>query len=316
MTTVGAPGVLVAEDVDTPRPATGEVLVRAEAIPVLYPETLMRSGTFPFPAPLPAVFGFQAAGTVVEVGAGADRGLVGERVVVSTPGHGSYAEYVVASSDSVTRIPHGLEPDAAAAILMAGSVAIALFDAATPSAGETVLVEAAATGVGASLTRLCVAAGLRVIATAGGPAKAELARANGAHEVIDHNAPGWAARLGALLDGDTLGVVFDSIGGDSLAPLLDLVTALHGRILSYGWLAGAPARVGAADLILRGLTLTGCAGPAWLGTVAARQGAALAAAAAGKLVPVVDTVLPLTDAAKAHRLLEERVALGSVLLRP
>ncbi|MCA2208498.1 quinone oxidoreductase family protein [Nocardia rosealba] len=316
MTTVGAPEVLVVAEVDAPRPAAGEVLVRIEAIPVLYPETLMRSGAFPFPARLPAVFGFQAAGTVVEVGADIDSGLVGSRVVVSTPGYGSYAEYVAVAADSVTAVPAGLELDAAAAILMAGSVATALFDTAAPSTGETVLIEAAATGVGASLTRLCAAAGLRVIATAGGPAKAELARANGAHEVVDHHAPDWARQLPALLGDDTLGVVFDSIGGDSLTPLLDLVTPLRGRILSYGWLAGAPAQVAAADLILRGLTLTGCAGPAWSGTVAAHGAAALEAAAQGRLVPVVDAVLPMADAAKAHRMLEDRVAMGSVLLRP
>ncbi|MGM7643564.1 quinone oxidoreductase family protein [Nocardia sp. JW2] len=316
MTTTGAPEVLVVEEVDTPRPAAGEVLVRIEAVPVLYPETLLRSGAFPFPAQLPAVFGFQAAGTVVEVGADADPGLVDARVVVSTPGYGSYAEYVAVSADSVTVVPAGLELDAAAAILMAGSVATALFDTAAPSAGETVLVEAAATGVGASLTRLCAAAGLRVIATAGGPAKAELARANGAHEVVDHNAPDWVRQLPALLGDDTLGVVFDSIGGDSLTPVLDFVTPLRGRILSYGWLAGAPAQVTAAELILRGLTLTGCAGPAWSGTVAAHGAAALDAAAQGRLVPVVDAVLPMADAAKAHRMLEDRVAMGSVLLRP
>ncbi|MFD4432316.1 alcohol dehydrogenase catalytic domain-containing protein, partial [Nocardia sp. NPDC058497] len=81
MTETGAPAVLVAHDVDEPRPGDGQVAIRAEAIPVLYPETMVRAGAFPIPVPLPAVFGFQAAGTVVELGAGVDPALLGARVV-------------------------------------------------------------------------------------------------------------------------------------------------------------------------------------------------------------------------------------------
>ncbi|WP_336084037.1 quinone oxidoreductase family protein [Nocardia sp. SSK8] len=316
MTETGDPEVLVARQVEQPRPGAGQVLVRAEAIPVLYPETKMRAGTFPFPAPLPAVFGFQVAGTVVEVGEDADPALAGARVAASTSGFGAYAEYVAADTDSVTVIPDGLDTDRAAAALMPGSVTLALLRAARVTAGETVLVEAAATGIGSYLTRLCAAAGARVIGTAGGPEKGRLAREHGAHEVLDHTAPDWADRLATLLAGRTVDVVFDSLGGESLTPLLDLITPLRGRILSYGWLTGAPAQLTATDLILRGLTLTGCAGPAWLAEVAAQQAPALAAAADGTLAPRLDTVLPLAEAARAHRRLEDRRALGTVLLRP
>ncbi|MFD3706773.1 zinc-binding alcohol dehydrogenase family protein [Nocardia sp. NPDC058658] len=316
MTETGAPDVLVAREVDEPRPGDGQVLVRAEAVPVLYPETKVRAGTFPFPAPLPAVFGFQAAGTVVEVGAGVDAGLLGTRVVASTPGFGSYAELVVAEVDSLTTIPDNLSTEHAAAVLMPGSVALALMHTATVAVGETVLIEAAATGVGRCLTQLSAAAGARVISTAGGPKKAELARDNGAHHVLDHTAHDWAAELADLLAGDTVDVAFDSLGGDSLSPLLDLITPLRGRILSYGWLDGAPAQLSVSDLILRGLTLSGCAGTAWLDEVARQRSAALEAVAQGLLTPLVDSALPLANAAAAHRMLEERIAFGAVLLRP
>ncbi|MFE3544547.1 zinc-binding alcohol dehydrogenase family protein [Nocardia sp. NPDC059177] len=316
MTETGGPEVLVAREVEPPRPGAGQILVRTEAIPVLYPETKVRAGAFPFPAPLPAVFGFQAAGTVTELGDGVDPALRGARVVASTTGYGAYAELVVAEADSVTVIPDGLATEAAAAILMPGSVTLALLRTAAPAAGETVLVEAAATGIGSLLTQRCTALGARVIATAGGPAKARLAREHGADAVIDHTAPDWSERLAELLAGSTVDVVFDSIGGDSVQPLLDLVTPLRGRIISYGWLSGAPAQLGAAELILRGLTLTGCAGTAWLAEVAGQRAAALAAAADGTLVGTVDAVLPLAEAAQAHRKLEERVAMGTVLLRP
>lgn len=316
MTETGAPEVLVPRDVPAPRPGDGQVLVRTEAIPVLYPETLIRSGAFPFPAPLPAVFGFQAAGTIVELGAGADPALLGARVVAATAGFGAYAEFVATTAESVTVIPDGLATDLAAATQMPGSVAQALFATAHLGPDATVLVEAAATGVGSCLTQLCAAAGARVIATAGGPAKAALAREHGAAEVVDHTAPGWADQLRTVLAGTTADVVFDSIGGDSVTPLLDLITPRTGRILSYGWLSGVPTQLTAVDLILRGLTLTGCAGPAWLTEVARHQGAALAAAAQGKLNVAIDAVLPLSDAAAAHHTLERRTALGAILLRP
>ncbi|MFI5498639.1 zinc-binding alcohol dehydrogenase family protein [Nocardia asteroides] len=316
MTETGTPEVLVPRDVPAARPGAGQVLVRAEAIPVLYPETLMRSGAFPFPAPLPAVFGFQAAGTIVELGAGADSALLGARVVAATAGSGSYAEYVTTAAESVTVIPDGLATDLAAATQMPGSVALALFATAHLSPDATVLVEAAATGVGSCLTQLCAAAGARVIATAGGPAKAALARKHGAAEVVDHSVPGWADQLRTVLAGTTVDIVFDSIGGDSVTPLLDLITPRTGRILSYGWLAGVPTQLTAVELILRGLTLTGCAGPDWLTDVARHRGAALAAAAQGGLSVAIDAVLPLADAAAAHHALERRTALGTILLRP
>ncbi|UGT56507.1 quinone oxidoreductase family protein [Nocardia asteroides] len=316
MTATGAPEVLTPRDIDDPAPAPGQVLVRTSAVPVLYPETKVRAGAFPFPAALPAVFGFQAAGTVVDLGAGVDPALLGARVVAATSGFGAYAELVAADQDSVTVIPDGLGTEAAAAVQMPGSVALALMVTAALTPGETVLVEAGATGVGSCLVQLCAARGVRVIATAGGPDKAALARAHGAAEVLDHSAPDWADHLGEVLSGGTVDVVFDSIGGESLTPLLDHVTPLRGRILSYGWLAGAPAQVGATDLILRGLTLTGCAGAAWLGTVAAQRSAALDAATRGELSVDIDATLPLDAAAEAHRKLEDRAAFGAVLLRP
>ncbi|MGW5918263.1 hypothetical protein ACWFPY_04665 [Nocardia fluminea] len=94
--------------------------------------------------------------------------------------------------------------------------------------------------------------------------------------------------------------------------LLNLITPLRGRILSYGWLDGAPAQLGATELILRGLTLTGCAGTAWLDEVARQRSAALTATAQGLLTPVIDSVLPLADAVKGHQMLEDRVAFGTV----
>ncbi|MEU8899746.1 zinc-binding dehydrogenase [Nocardia sp. NPDC048505] len=316
MTATGGPEVLVAREVSAPRPGAGEVIVRAEAVPVLFPETKLRSGEFPSPVAPPAVFGFQAVGTVTEVGAGADPGLLGRRVGVDAQG-GSYAEYVCAPAASATPLPEGLSAVDAAAVLMSGSVALALWEAAACAGSETVLIEAAATGVGAALTQLAEAHGAaRVLATAGGPAKIAHARKLGADEVVDHTDPDWAARLREILGAATVDIVFDSIGGPSAAPLLDLMTPLRGRMLSYGYLSGAPAQLTAADLIFRGLTLVGCAGPHWLARVAQLRAAALTHAAAGTLAPRVEEILPLEQAAEAHRRLESRTPLGAFVLRP
>ncbi|WP_433733645.1 quinone oxidoreductase family protein [Nocardia sp. CA-129566] len=317
MTGVGGPEVLVAQDVPAPHPGPGELVIRAEAIPVLFPETKLRSGEFPMPVEPPVVFGFQAAGVVIEAGAGVDAALIGRRVAVDTVGFGSYAEFVSAPASSATPIPDGLPSADAVAVLMNGSVALPLLETAALTGTETVLIEAAATGVGSALTQLAKEFGAaRVIATAGGPEKCARARELGADEVIDHNAADWPALLSEILGGTTLDVVFDSIGGTSALALLDIMTPLRGRMLSYGWLSGAPAQVSAMDLITRGLTLTGCAGPNWLAEVARARPAVLNRAATGTLAPLVDSVLPLDQAAKAHQLIEERSPMGKIILQP
>lgn len=317
MTRVGGPEVLVPQDVAVPHPGPGELVIRAEAIPVLFPETKLRSGEFPMAVEPPAVFGFQAAGVVVEIGDGVDAALLGRRVTVATLGFGAYAEFVCAPVASATPIPDGLSSADAAAVLMDGSVALPLLATAALTGGETVLIEAAATGIGSALTQLAKEFGAaRVIATAGGPEKVGRALALGADQAIDHNAPDWPNRLRETLDGTTLDVVFDSIGGTTARDLLAAMTPVRGRILSYGWLSGAPAQISTTDLLPLGLTLTACAGPAWLAEVSRSGAAVLNRATTGTLTPQVDSVLSLDEAAKAHQLIEQRSPIGKIVLRP
>ncbi|MGW0179684.1 quinone oxidoreductase family protein [Nocardia sp. NPDC003345] len=314
MTGTGGPEVLVPREMPAPHPGPGEVLIRAEAIPVLYPETRLRAGDFPMASPPPVVFGFQVAGEVIGVGEGAGREYLGQRVVADTGGTGSYAEFACASAESATPIPEGVSTADAAAALMSGSVALALLETAGLTGSETVLVEAGATGVGSYLLQLAREFGAaRVIATAGGPDKARRAKELGADTVIDHLPPQWPEDLGTGPD-DTVDIVFDSLGGPSATALLDAMTPGSGRMLSYGWLSGAPARVSAADLIPRGLTLTGCSGPAFHARVHRARPAVLERVPA--LAPPVETILPLDRAADAHRLVESRAPLGRIVLRP
>ncbi|WP_330179878.1 zinc-binding dehydrogenase [Nocardia sp. NBC_01503] len=317
LTATGGPEVLVPSEVPAPRPRAGQILVKSEAIPVLYPETMLRSGAFPVPLEKPFVFGTQAAGAVVEIGDGVDPALLGQRVMVASDSFGTYAEFVCAPAESAVRIPDALPSVEAAALTMSGSVTLPLLTAAKLTGTETVLIEAAATGIGGYLTQLAKEAGAaRVIATAGGPEKSDRAREFGADVVIDHLDPDWVDRLRETLGGATIDVVFDSIGGESALALLDLMTPLTGRMLSYGFLSGAPAQVTAMDLIMRGLTLIGCSGPAWLAGVADSRAAAMERAVSGSLTPLVDRVLPLDQAAQAHRILADRAAKGTIVLQP
>ncbi|AQA20569.1 alcohol dehydrogenase GroES-like domain protein [Rhodococcus sp. MTM3W5.2] len=130
MTSVGGPEVLVERDVPAPQPGVGEVVIRAEAIGVHFAETQLRSGTFPSPAVPPFVFGGEAAGTVVEVGAGVDGGMIGARVIATTDGTGAYAERVVAAAAATVRVPDGLSLPDAVAVAVPGAVALTLLRAA------------------------------------------------------------------------------------------------------------------------------------------------------------------------------------------
>ncbi|GGK93806.1 quinone oxidoreductase family protein [Nocardia jinanensis] len=314
MTGIGGPEVLVPRETPEPRPGPGEVLIRAEAIPVLYPETQLRSGAFPMTSPPPVVFGFQAAGEVIAVGEGVGTEYLGRRVVADTAGAGSYAESVCVRAESTTPIPAGVSTTDAAAVMMSGSVALALLETAALTGTETVLIEAGATGVGSYLVQLAREFGAaRVIATAGSPDKARRAKELGADEVVDHRPEQWAGDLNSSADG-AIDIVFDSFGGTSATTLLDTMTPGSGRMLSYGWLSGEPARVSAAELIPRGLTLTGCSGPAWHGRVGRARTAILERVP--RLAPPVEAILPLDRAAEAHERVESRVPLGKIILRP
>lgn len=195
--------------------------------------------------------------------------------------------------------------------MMSGSVALALLEAAALTGSETVLVEAGATGVGAHLVEMAREFGAaRVIATAGGPDKIRRAKELGADDVLDHRDEHWPGQLREE-PGRTIDIVFDSLGGASAAALLETMTPGSGRMLSYGWLSGEPARVTAADLISHGLTLTGCSGPAWHGRVARARAAILERVPAPGAA--VETILPLDRASAAHELLESRAPLGKII---
>jgi NADPH2:quinone reductase len=295
-----------------PTPGPGEVLLRVDAAGVSYHETAMRARG----VPLPAVFGFEAAGTVEAVGEGVGTELVGRRVVtLDTSRGGTYAERVAVPAAAITPIPDTLSSNDAVALAVQGAVARGRANTAQAQHEETVLVEVASGLIGGYVTQLLRAHGVRrIVATAGGEAKRDLAAKAGADVVLDHTDPGWPEQV-AEAAGGTVDVSFTSIGGPTTARYLDAMTSGTGRILLYGLLAGPPD-VAPADLLTRGLTLQGCDGAGWLERVTGERARVLALAADGILTAALDRSLPPADAAEAHRIIEARAARGKLVLVP
>jgi NADPH2:quinone reductase len=306
---IGDPANLRVEEIPVPAPAPGEILVRTEAIGSSFTEAALRSGTVPAPLELPATFGCEAAGTVTAAGDEVGEKLIGQRVVILHPGLGCYADYVAVPASAAVVIPDGMDPASAVAVANWGAVALCLVRRANLTGKETVLVEVAAGGVGGYLMQLVRQRADRVIATAGSEAKADFARSLGADEVLDHTDPDWTGKLSGV------DVALESIGGATTARLLDGMTSLTGRILTYGFLSGPP-ELTPMELLHRGLTLTGCGGPAWLEQVMATRAEVMQMALDGQLKPVIDSQMPLTDAARAHQKFDNREAIGKIILIP
>ena len=224
-------------------------------------------------------------------------------------------------------MPAGLAAADAVAVTAQGATALALLRAAALTGREDVLIEAAGGGVGGYLVQLAREFGARsVIATAGSAAKRQLALDLGADAVLDHRDPDWPDQVIAANDGAMIDVIFESIGGESAGRLLNALVPGAGRMLFYGLLSGEPPAISPYDLLLRGVGLIGCGGrPAdystgratgWSAQVEAARPEVLARAAAGRIRPLVDSKIPLADAARAHQRIEDRQAVGKVILVP
>jgi NADPH2:quinone reductase len=307
----GGPEVLVVEDAPEPAAGPGQALVAVAFANITFVETQFRAtGWGPFAAELPVVPGNGVGGVVAAVGAGADPALVGRRVVASTGGSGGYAERVAVDAAALIDVPDDVALDIAVALLADGRTATMLVRATGGGAGDRVLVEAAAGGVGTLLVQLAAAAGATVVAAAGGPRKLALARELGADVAVDYRAPGWTTAVREAVGG--VDVVLDGVGGDVGRAAFGLL-ADGGRLLSYGAAGGRWAEVTEEEAARRGVALVPMARPTAEVSRALTAGA-LAAAAAGRLRPVIGQRFALDDAAAAHAAIGSRATVGKTLL--
>ncbi|CAM4490654.1 quinone oxidoreductase family protein [Corallococcus exiguus] len=311
---VGGPEVLRWEDAPEPVPGPGQVLVRVHAAGVNFADTERRRGLYDAQAPLPRILGSEAAGVVRAVGPGVDASWVGRRVVALTKE--AYAEAALAPVEELLVLPPEVSFEEAAALLVQGLTAYhVVHTVGRVEAGQTVLIHAAAGGVGLLAVQLAKAAGARVIGTVSGEAKAKLARDVGADAVIRYDQEDVAASVRELTQGRGVERVLDSVGASTWQASLDAL-APFGHLVSYGNASGHPPSVEVESLYAKSLTV----GAYWLRTPTppevqrkARE-ALLAEVVAKRLRIVVGLALPLSRAEEAHRQLEGRSTVGKVVL--
>jgi NADPH:quinone reductase len=309
----GPPEVLVAGEAPEPVAGTGEVVIDVEYANITFVETQLRAGRPPYPGmlpTLPVILGNGVGGVVAHTGPGVDDRLAGRHVVTSLTGRGGYAERVVASAERMVEVPDGLAMRDAVALLADGRTALMLMRRAQPSAGETVLVEAAAGGVGTLLVQLARNAGARVVALAGGERKLAVARDLGADVAIDYRSTGWPQQVrDAVSDVD---MVFDGVGGTVGRAAFELLRG-GGRFCPFGMASGSATAVSQHDAEQRGVTVLGF-GAASPEELLELTRAAISEAAAGRVRPVIGQEFALEDAADAHAAIEARATIGKTLL--
>jgi NADPH2:quinone reductase len=303
----GGPEVLEYKEVPDPTPGHGQVLVEVDAVGVNYRDVYERVGGG-YGQPPPAVLGVEGAGRVADSG---------QRVAwVGVPG--SYAERVAADRDRLVAVPEAVSSELAAAALLQGMTAHYLaFDSYPVKEGDSVLVHAAAGGVGLLLTQLARLRGARVIATTSTEEKAALAREAGADEVIGYE--GFAERVRGLTDGEGVAAVYDGVGKTTFLEGFKALRPL-GRMINYGSASGRPEPLDVATLassgslyIQRPILGTYTRTPELLRE---RAGQVLELMASGKLEVRIGRRYPLSQARRAHEDLEARKTTGKLVLLP
>jgi NADPH2:quinone reductase len=314
----GGPEVLQWDEVDSADPGAGEVRVRHTAIGVNYIDTYHRSGLYPLP--MPAIIGGEAAGVVEALGAGVTNFAIGDRVTYCTGGPGSYCEARNVPAERLIKLPDGIPDAQAAAMMLKGLTVQYLLRRTYPlKPGDTILLHAAAGGVGLIATQWAKALGVTVIGTVGSDEKAALAAANGCAHTIVYTRENVAERVREITGGKGVPVVYDGVGKDTFMASLDSLSRF-GLLVSYGNASGPVTGVNLGILAQKGsLYVT----RPTLFTYASTRPELLAMAEdlfrlvqAGKIKVEASKVFALRDAAEAHRELESRRTTGSLILVP
>jgi NADPH2:quinone reductase len=314
----GGPEVLEAVDLPVPAPGPGQVLIRQEAIGLNFIDTYFRSGLYP--AKLPAVLGMEGAGIVEAVGEGVSRFSPGDRIAYGNGPMGAYAEFHVVSAERAVKIPAGVSSRQAAAAMLKGMTAEFLLRRCAPvKAGDSILVHAAAGGVGLILSQWAKALGAHVIGTVGSAEKADMARANGCDDIILYRDEDVAARVKALTDGKGVRIVYDGVGKDTFEASLSSLMR-RGIMVSYGNASGPAPAIPPLRLQQGGsLFLTRPTLFDYVTTVEELDESAgdlFGVMAKGQVKVEIGQEFALSDARKAHEALEARKTIGATLLIP
>jgi NADPH2:quinone reductase len=325
ITETGGPDVLKYVELPTPKPGTGEVLVKAHAIGVCMPETYVRKGTYRWMPPLPVVPGIEMSGTVVGTGSGVSRLRVGQNVFVCArefkERSGCYAEYLAAREDLIYALPDGVDLDQAAG-LANYQVAWHLVNSALKGFQyDSALVVAAAGGVGTALVQLAKAAGKRVIGVVSSDERAAFARAQGADEIVDRKRGDVVEQVKALTGGRGVDLVLDPAAGANMTSYFQCVDRF-GMVMLYGAIDGRPT----------GDIHSAISSPPWRSSAyryftmhtlddwpelrAKCTHDLIRLLAEGKIkVPIYERI-PLAEAPRAHRVFESGKVMGKLIMKP
>ncbi|NKF23104.1 quinone oxidoreductase family protein [Solimonas marina] len=314
----GGPDKLIWDQQTLGTPGAGEALVRQTAVGLNFIDTYYRSGLYK--APLPSGIGSEGAGEILAVGEGVEGLTVGDRVAYASGPLGAYAEARVMPARVLVKLPPAIDERTAAAMMLQGTTVEYLIRRLYPvQAGQTVLLHAAAGGVGLIAAQWLRHLGVTVIGTAGGPEKAAIARAHGCTHVIDYRHEDVARKVRELTGGEGVPVVYDGVGRDTFVGSLDSL-ARRGLMVSFGNASGAVEPFAPAMLSARGsLFVTRPTLFDYIATRAELEASAQAlfdVVASGAVRINIGQTYALRDAAQAHRDLEARKTTGATVLLP
>jgi NADPH:quinone reductase-like Zn-dependent oxidoreductase len=314
----GGPEVLKYEDIDVDAPGAGEAQVRHEAIGLNFIDVYHRSGLYPLPS-FPWTIGMEGAGVVEAVGEGVSEVSAGDRVAYASPPPGAYAQTRNMAAANLVRLPDDITFEQGAAMMLQGMTVEYLVCRTYPvKAGETVLVHAAAGGVGLMQCQWLNHIGATVIGTVGSDEKAALAKAHGCHHTLNYRTEDWVSQVKEITDGEGVPVVYDSVCNDTFAGSLECLKRL-GMMVNFGQASGPYNEFTTAMLAPKSLFLTR---PTLFGYNATRAELEASAAAlfgvvqSGAVKIEVNQSYALADVVQAHRDLEARKTTGSTILIP
>jgi len=311
----GDPEVMKLEEVDAPKPGTGQVLVKVQAAGVNPVDCYIRSGLYPLKPALPFTPGMDAAGTVESVGEGVTRMKPGDRVYVAGTVSGSYAEKTLCEGSRVFPLPQNISFAQGAALgVPYGAAYRALFHRAKAIPGEVVLVHGASGGVGIAAVQLARAEGMQVIGTAGTERGRQLVREQGAHHVFDHQSPDHLKQIFDLTEKHGVDVILEMLANVNLGRDMPIL-AQDGRVVvigSRGTVEIDPRDAMRRDAAVLGMVLMN-ASESDISRIHAALGAGLEN---GILRPVIGKEFPLSEGPRAHHEIMESMAYGKIILVP
>ena len=315
----GGPEVLISASRPVPEPASGEALIRVAAAGVNRPDAIQRAGNYPPPAGQSDLPGLEVSGEIVALGDGASGVSIGDTVCALTPG-GGYAEYCIAPASHCLPVPDGISATDAAGIPETSfTVWHNVFQRAYLQKGDRFLVHGGSSGIGTTAIQLAKAFGAEVFTTAGSREKCDACEALGADLAINYKEEDWVAVLREKTEKQGVDVILDMVGGSYIQKNIDSLN-WDGRLSIIAFLTGAKAELMLARFMVKRQTMTAS-------TLRAQSDAAKAAIAAelrekvwplfvsGKVKPIIDSILPLSEAAKAHERMESSTHIGKIILQ-